>query len=105
MVHPDVISVAEMKKNGWDRGQDDEELFEFAMHEKQYCEYKSGEAKRRFNQELEDKMKKKFEQNGASVNLDDLRKMRHPNAEAVTATMSGKTSRSGCRTGQKRGER
>ena len=39
-----------MKKEGWDRGKDDEELFEFAMHEKQYREYKSGEAKRRFNQ-------------------------------------------------------
>ena len=50
-----------MKKEGWDRGQDDEELFEFAMHEKQYREYKSGEAKRRFNQELEAKMKAKFE--------------------------------------------
>jgi len=90
--YPDALPhfIEEMEKNGWDRGQDDEELFEFAMHEKQYREYKSGEAKRRFNQELEDKMKKKFEQNGISVNLDDLRKMRHPNAEAVTATMSGK---------------
>jgi len=78
-----------MKKEGWDRGQDDEELFEFAMHEKQYREYKSGEAKRRFNQELEAKMKAKAEQGGNKVSLDDLRKMRHPNAETVTAPASG----------------
>ena len=82
--------IEEMKKEGWDRGQDDEELFEFAMHEKQYREYKSGEAKRRFNQELEDKMKKQAEKSGITVNLDDLRKMRHPNAEAVTTPVSGR---------------
>ena len=50
-----------MEENGWERGQDDEELFEFAMHEKQYREFKSGEAKRRFNQELEAKMQEKFQ--------------------------------------------
>lgn len=44
---------AEMKKEGWDRGKDDEELFEFAMHERQYRDYKSGVAKDRFNKELE----------------------------------------------------
>lgn len=90
--YPDELPkfIAEMEKNGWDRGQDDEELFEFAMHEKQYREYKSGEAKRRFQQELEDKMKAKYEKGGVSVNLDDLRKMRHPNAETVTAPASGK---------------
>ena len=78
-----------MEKEGWDRGQDDEELFEFAMHEKQYREYKSGEAKRRFNQELEAKMQAKAEKSGMTVNLDDLRKMRHPNAETVTSPVSG----------------
>ena len=45
--------IEEMKKEGWDRGQDDEELFEFAMHERQYRDYKSGVAKERFNKELE----------------------------------------------------
>jgi pyruvate carboxylase subunit B len=43
----------EMKENGWDFGQDDEELFEFAMHERQYRDYKSGDAKERFNKDLE----------------------------------------------------
>ena len=43
-----------MKDEGWDCGQDDEELFELAMHERQYRDYKSGIAKERFNKELED---------------------------------------------------
>ena len=78
-----------MKQEGWDRGQDDEELFEFAMHEKQYREYKSGEAKRRFNQELEAKMKAKFEKAGGEAKIPDLRALRHPNAEPVIAPVSG----------------
>jgi len=43
----------EMKTNGWEEGLDDEELFEFAMHERQYRDMKSGAAKNRFNLELE----------------------------------------------------
>ena len=90
--YPDALPhfIEMMEKEGWDRGQDDEELFEFAMHEKQYREYKSGEAKRRFNQELEAKMQAKAEKSGMTVNLDDLRKMRHPNAEAVTSPVGGR---------------
>lgn len=42
-----------MEEEGWDRGQDDEELFEFAMHETQYRDYKSGIAKQRFEKDLE----------------------------------------------------
>jgi pyruvate carboxylase subunit B len=42
-----------MQEEGWDYGQDDEELFELAMHERQYRDYKSGVAKERFNKELE----------------------------------------------------
>ena len=44
---------SEMQANGWDEGLDEEELFEFAMHERQYRDMKSGAAKNRFNQELE----------------------------------------------------
>jgi len=53
-LYPDVLPqyIKEMKELGWDRGQDDEELFEFAMHDKQYREYKSGLAKEQFNQDL-----------------------------------------------------
>ena len=80
----------EMEENGWDLGPDEEELFEFAMHEKQYREYKSGEAKRRFNQELEEKMKAKFSQGGANVQIPDLRALRHPNAEPVVTPVGGR---------------
>ena len=43
-----------MDEEGWDYGQDEEELFEMAMHERQYRDYKSGIAKERFNKDLED---------------------------------------------------
>ena len=42
-----------MQEEGWDCGRDDEELFELAMHERQYRDYKSGAAKERFRKELE----------------------------------------------------
>ena len=54
-----------MKDEGWDEGQDQEELFEFAMHERQYRDYKSGVAKERFNAELKD-LKTKA---GAPINV------------------------------------
>lgn len=47
-----------MKEEGWDEGQDQEELFEFAMHERQYRDYKSGVAKERFNNELAEMRRK-----------------------------------------------
>jgi pyruvate carboxylase subunit B len=54
-VYPDELERfrKEMQENGWDEGPDQEELFEFAMHERQYRDMKSGMAKDRFNQELE----------------------------------------------------
>ncbi|MBO4738023.1 MAG: biotin/lipoyl-binding protein [Bacteroidales bacterium] len=42
----------EMEENGWDLGQDEEELFELAMHDRQYRDYKSGAAKKRFEEDL-----------------------------------------------------
>ncbi len=36
-----------MMEKQWDNGQDDEELFEYAMHPAQYEAYKSGKAKAR----------------------------------------------------------
>ena len=55
-MYPDELPKfrAMMKDEGWDCGQDDEELFEMAMHERQYRDYKSGIAKQRFNTELEE---------------------------------------------------
>lgn len=42
----------EMIDNNWDFGPNDEELFELAMHDRQYRDYKSGVAKKRFEEEL-----------------------------------------------------
>lgn len=47
-----------MKENKWEVGEDDEELFEYAMHPAQYEAYKSGKAKEEF---LDDVAKKKAE--------------------------------------------
>ncbi|MCD4679530.1 MAG: biotin/lipoyl-binding protein [Bacteroidales bacterium] len=56
--YPNVLDDyrKQMKENNWDTGEDDEELLEFAMHEGQYRDYKSGLAKKRFEEEVE-KMK------------------------------------------------
>lgn len=62
--YPDQLDEfrEEMKKNGWDCGQDDEELFELAMHPEQYRAYRSGKAKADFEADLE---KKKAEKNSS----------------------------------------
>lgn len=80
--------IKEMAENGWDRGQDDEELFEFAMHEKQYRDFKSGEAKKRFNAELEAAIKEKYSKTQTAV--PDIRQLKYPNAEPVVAPVSGR---------------
>lgn len=53
-LYPDELEKAkeEMRENGWDTGQDDEELFEYAMHLEQYKAYLSGEAKKTFDADL-----------------------------------------------------
>ena len=90
--YPNVLPkfIKEMEELGWDRGQDDEELFEFAMHEKQYREYKSGEAKKNFNRELQQKMEAKFKSAGVEVKMPDLRATKYPNAERVESTSKGR---------------
>jgi len=80
--------IAEMKANKWDRGKDDEELFEFAMHEKQYRDYKSGEAKKRFDEELENAIKEKFAK--SNIKLPDIKKIIYPDAEPVVSMATGK---------------
>lgn len=53
-LYPDQLDEfrAEMKKNNWEMGEDDEELFELAMHPAEYRAYKSGEAKKSFEEDL-----------------------------------------------------
>ena len=89
--------IEEMKKEGWDRGQDDEELFEFAMHERQYRDYKSGVAKERFNKELEAAREKAgapkiVTRKVVEVPAFDIEKVmaEHPKATPVQAVAKGK---------------
>jgi len=62
-LYPDALDKfrKEMNDNGWDFGPDDEELFELAMHPEQYRLYKSGAAKKAFEEDL---AKKKNEGGG-----------------------------------------
>lgn len=55
--YPDALDTyrKEMEENGWPLGPDDEELFELAMHDRQYRDYKSGMAQERFLKEIADK--------------------------------------------------
>ncbi len=69
--YPDALDKfrKEMKEQGWETGRDDEELFEFAMHETQYRDYKSGIAKERFEKELQKvKEEKSKPKTSATVN-------------------------------------
>ena len=80
--------IALMKENNWERGKDDEELFELAMHEKQYRDYKSGEAKKRFDAELEAAIKEKYSK--MNVAIPDIRTLKYPNAEPLEAPATGR---------------
>ena len=92
-LYPDVLPqyIKEMEELGWDRGQDDEELFEFAMHDKQYREYKSGLAKEQFNKDLLERMEKaaKGGQQVTFISAADKRAILHPSSEPVEATQAG----------------
>lgn len=76
----------EMEENGWDLGPDEEELYEFAMHEKQYRDYKSGVAKKRFLADLQ-AVKDKQASNGMS--LEEALALKHAKADAIVAPESG----------------
>ncbi|KAA6332569.1 oxaloacetate decarboxylase alpha subunit [termite gut metagenome] len=60
--YPDALDKYRklMKENNWETGEDDEELFEYAMHPAQYEAYKNGKAKEDF---LADIAKRKAEKN------------------------------------------
>jgi len=53
-LYPDVLDEyrQKMKEKNWDVGQDEEELFEYAMHPPQYEDFKSGKAKENFLADL-----------------------------------------------------
>ena len=87
--YPDDLPrfIEEMKKNGWERGEDDEELFEFAMHESQYRDYKSGIAKERFLKDLQAAKDKEMQKKGMS--LADVAAYKHAESDAITAPENG----------------
>ena len=87
--YPDDLPrfIEEMEKNGWERGEDDEELFEFAMHESQYRDYKSGVAKERFLKDLQAAKDKEMQKNGMS--LEEVAAYKHAEADAITAPENG----------------
>ena len=76
----------EMADNGWDCGQDDEELYELAMHPEQYRDYKSGIAKKRF---LADLQKAKDAKLGASLSPEEIAAFKHAKADAIVAPVKG----------------
>ena len=84
-----------MKERGWDCGEDDEELFELAMHERQYIDYKEGRAKKNFIEALA-KAKLKAEGAGEEKLPDEIKKTaiervlaKEPDAKTVVAPVSG----------------
>ena len=76
----------EMDENGWDYGQDDEELFELAMHPEQYRNYKSGQAKKNF---LSDLQKAKDAKLGAQVSPEEAAAFKHSKADAIVSPVKG----------------
>ncbi|MCE5204984.1 MAG: oxaloacetate decarboxylase [Porphyromonadaceae bacterium] len=68
-LYPDQLDTFrdEMKKKNWEVGQDEEELFELAMHPEQYRAYKSGDAKRSFEADLAKRKAEKAAQNTSPV--------------------------------------
>ena len=95
---PDELPKFEkmMEEEGWDRGQDDEELFELAMHERQYRDYKSGVAEKRFKADLEAARAKAnapivVERPVVERPAFDIEKVveQHPNAQPIQAPAAG----------------
>ena len=76
----------EMDENGWDYGQDDEELFELAMHPEQYRNFKSGQAKKNF---LSDLQKAKEAKIGATLKPEELAAFKHAKADPVVSPVDG----------------
>ena len=85
---PDALDTfrKEMADNGWACGQDDEELFELAMHPEQYRNFKSGQAKKNF---LADLQKAKDAALGSKLSPEELAAFKHAKADALTAPLAG----------------
>ena len=87
--YPDALDTyrKEMDDNGWEYGPDDEELFELAMHDRQYRDYKSGVAKKRFEEELMRAKDAAMAKGG--LNEEEIRKLKRAKADPVIAPSKG----------------
>ncbi len=83
--YPDELETyrLKMKQAGWELGEDNEELFEYAMHPQQYEAYKSGAAKAAFEKDLAERKEKKKEHAHGAGNV----KKQLPNQ--VTVNVNG----------------
>lgn len=88
--YPDQLDEyrKEMKDNGWELGDDEEELFELAMHDRQYRDYKSGVAKKRFETDLQ--RAKEAALLGKGFSDEDVKKLKRAKAEPITAPTKGR---------------
>jgi pyruvate carboxylase subunit B len=87
--YPDDLDTyrKEMADNGWDQGEDDEELFELAMHDRQYRDYKSGVAKERFEAEVGRAKDAQMAKSGYSE--EDILKLKRAKADPIVAPDNG----------------
>ena len=76
-----------MDDNNWEYGDDDEELFELAMHDRQYRDYKSGTAKKRFEDELQRAKDAAMVKNGYSE--EEIKKLKRAKADPIIAPDKG----------------
>ncbi len=77
----------EMDENGWDYGQDNEELFELGMHPEQYRAFKSGQAKKQFLADLQKAKDAKL--GGGKISPEEIAALKHAKADAVKSPLAG----------------
>ncbi len=87
--YPDQLAEyrKEMDENGWEYGEDDEELFELAMHDRQYRDYKSGLAKQRFEADLQKARDNELSKKG--FDAEEILKIKRAQAIPVEAPVRG----------------
>ena len=87
--YPDALDTyrKEMDEKGWEYGPDDEELFELAMHDRQYRDYKSGVAKKRFEEELIRAKDAAMAKGG--FNEEEIKKLKRAKADPIIAPSKG----------------
>ena len=78
----------EMDENGWEYGQDDEELFELAMHSEQYRAFKSGQAKKQLLADIQ-KAKDAKLGGGQKISKEEIDALKHAKADAVKSPLAG----------------